>query len=297
MDARQFWEFAAFFTDVPQLGGPNQAGKSAPHDGIKIAGTDKVVKARFLDGTVPQWKNKKTRPTLADWMTAEGNPYLARAAVNRLWAYFFGIGLVEQLDGPPDGENASHVALLDELARAFVASRYDLKFLIQAIVASQTYQRTSAASSSNQAERKQFARMSLRGLSPEQLFDSLVVATECTETGSAEPSEVLFLGPQSPRAQFLSKFPNQEQKIDYQMSILQALYLMNSDFIARRTSPGKNQTLATLAEQQTSNRLKVESLYLVVLSPGRVPRKATGSSPTLTRATRNPPWPTCSGFC
>jgi hypothetical protein len=266
----QFWEYAAFFADVPQPNRPNQAGKPDPRGGIKIMGTDKVAKARFLDGTSPQWKNDKTRPTLADWMTATDNPFFARATVNRLWAYFFGVGLVEQLDGPSDGENANHHLLLDELARAFVASKYDLKFLIRAIVASQTYQRTSAVSPAGQADRKLFARMSLRGLSPEQLFDSLAVATECSETAPVEPSDSFFGGTQSPRAQFLAKFPNQDQKTDYQTSILQALYLMNNDFIARQTSALKNQTLATLAEQQTSNARKVESLYLVVLS--RKPR-------------------------
>jgi hypothetical protein len=41
---------------------------------------------------------------------------------------------------------ATHRQLLDELAREFVASNYDMKFLIRAIVASQTYQRASVAS-------------------------------------------------------------------------------------------------------------------------------------------------------
>ncbi|HEV8062488.1 MAG TPA: DUF1549 domain-containing protein, partial [Gemmataceae bacterium] len=231
----QFWEYAAFFADVPQPNRPNQTGKPDPRDGIKIMGTEKVVKARFLDGTSPQWKDAKTRPILADWMTAADNPFFARAAVNRLWVYFFGVGLVEQLDEPREGENANHRALLEELARAFVASKYDLKFLIRAIVASQTYQRTSAVSGTGQPDRKLFARMSLRGLSPEQLFDSLAVATECSETAPVDPNDSFFGGMQSPRAQFLAKFPNQDQKIDYQMSILQALYLMNNDFIAKQT--------------------------------------------------------------
>jgi len=147
-----------------------------------------------------------------------------------------------------------------------VASKYDLKFLIRALVASQAYQRTSAVSSDAQPDRKLFARMPLRGLSPEQLFDSLAVATECSETAPVEPSELLIGASQSPRAQFLAKFPNQNQPTDYQMSILQALYLMNNSFIARQTSVRKNQTLATLAEQRTSNANKLESLYLVVLS-------------------------------
>jgi hypothetical protein len=266
----QFWEYAAFFADVPTPARPGQpAAKKDPRTGIRIIGTDKVVKARFLDGKLPQWKDEQTRPALADWMLSSDNPYFARATVNRLWAYFFGVGLVEQLDEPLDGETANHTALLGELAQAFVASNYDLKFLIQSLVATQAYQRTSTVSPADRSDQRLFARMPLRGLSPEQLFDSLAVATECTETTPVDPSQFL-LGDQSPRSQFLAKFPNQEQITEYQTSILQALYLMNNAFIARQTSVIKNQTLATLAEQQTGTAGKVESLFLVVLS--RKPR-------------------------
>lgn len=266
----QFWEFAAFFMDVPASVQPGQADMLDPHKGIRIMGKEKIVQARFLDGTQPKWKNKKTRPTLVEWMTAADNPYFARAAVNRLWAYFFGVSLVEQVDAPSDEENANHAALLDELARAFVAHRYDLKFLIRAIVTSQTYQRASMVSQARQREPKLFARMPLRGLSPEQLFDSLAVATECRDIARVDPRDSFFAGSLSPRAQFVAKFPNQDQKTEYQTSILQALYLMNSEFITRQTSLRQNPTLATLAEQRTDTARKLESLYLVVLS--RKPR-------------------------
>ncbi len=265
----QFWEYAAFFMDVARPVRSNQATTDDPRDGIKIAGTDKLVKARFLDGTGPTWKNQKTRPTLVDWMTAADNPFFARAAVNRLWAYFFGIGLVEELDAPGDEENVNHRQLLDELARAFVAHKYDLKFLIRAFVASQTYQRTSAVSHASQSDKRLFARMLIRGLGPEQLFDSLAIATECEDTAPDKPRENFF-GLPSSRAQFVAKFPNQDQKTDYQTSILQALYLMNNDLIVRQTSPLKNPILTTLAEQRTSTARKIESLYLVVLA--RKPR-------------------------
>jgi hypothetical protein len=248
----QFWQLAGFFTDVtPQgrQGPPDQRGQ------IKIPNKDKVVRARFLDGKEPQWKGKTgTRPTLAEWMTAADNPYFAPALVNRLWAYFFGVGLAEPPEGTADDTPASHKELCDELAREFIAHQYDLRFLIRAITASQAYQRTSAVSHPSQKNPRLFARMPLRGLSPEQLFDSLAQATEYQDA------------PQGPRGQFLSQFGAQQQKTDYQTSILQALYLMNDDFIADRTSAEKNRTLATLAEQRTSTARKIESLFLVVLS-------------------------------
>jgi hypothetical protein len=266
----QFWEYAAFFTDVPQPARQNQPPVRGPRGEINILGTDKVVKARFLDGKEPTWKDARTRPTLVEWMTAADNPFFARAAVNRMWTCFFGVGLIDQSDGPADENPSPYTELLDELARQFVAHKYDMKFLIRAITASQTYQRASAVSDPSQQDLRWFARMPLRGLSPEQLFDSLAVATEYQDTGSADPRASFFGGPQSPRAQFLAKFVAQEQKTDYQTSILQALYLMNNDFIANQTSREKNRTLATLAEQRTGTARKVESLYLVVLS--RKPR-------------------------
>jgi hypothetical protein len=190
--------------------------------------------------------------------------------VDRLWNHFFGVGLVDQAEGGDEPNAGPHTELLDELARQFVAHQYDVKFLIRAITASQAYQRTSAVSDSSHKDPRLFARMPLRGLSPEQLFDSLAEATEYRDGTSANPQGVIRGGPQSARAQFLAKFVAQEQKTDYQTSILQALYLMNNDFIADRTNLQKNRTLATLAEQRTSTARKVESLYLVVLS--RKPR-------------------------
>ncbi len=153
-----------------------------------------------------------------------------------------------------------------------MAHNYDLKFLIRAITASQAYQRTSAVSHPSQKAPRLFERMPLRGLSPEQLFDSLAEATEYSDSGGANPSGFFLGGPQSARGQFLARFVAQEQKTEYQTSILQALYLMNNEFIAERISLQKNRTLATLAEQRTSTARKIESLYLVVLS--RKPRPA-----------------------
>ena len=91
----------------------------------------------------------------------------------------------------------------------------------------------------------------------------LDLLTTAAATSTSKATEV-------PRARFLARFPAQDSKTDYQTSILQALYLMNSDLVALQTSLPRNRTLATLAEQRTSTARKLESLYLVVLS--RKPR-------------------------
>jgi hypothetical protein len=255
----QFWQFAGFFTDLTPQGQPRMPGRARGE--IKIGGQDRVVQARFLDGKEPKWKDGLgTRPTLVEWMTATDNPYFAQAFVNRLWSHFFGNSLIAHPDGSDSELPAAHKDLLTEMSRQFVAHQYDMKFLIRAIMASEAYQRSSTVSHASQKDVKLFARMPLRGLSPEQLFDSLAVATEYhAEVGNTQA-----------RNQFLSRFVAQDQKTESQTSILQALYLMNSQFIADRTNLEKNRTLATLAEQRTTTARKIESLYLVVLS--RKPR-------------------------
>ena len=59
-----------------------------------LAYINQVVAAAFLDGGKPRWRDQVgARVTLAEWMTAADNRFFARAAANRMWAYFFGAGL------------------------------------------------------------------------------------------------------------------------------------------------------------------------------------------------------------
>ena len=262
----QFWELAAFFADL----GP-QGGGSGRHE-IQIPGTDKVVKARFLDGAEPVWLPGRTpRATLAEWVTAADNPYFARNAVNRLWAYFFGRGLVDPVDEPGDENPPSHPELLDELAREFAGHRFDIKFLIRTIVASQAYQRTSTATHPSQHDPRLFARMALRGLTPEQLFDSLAEATEYRGPDASPPVGRIRFNDGSPRAQFLRKFPDQDVRTERSTSILQALFLMNGQFMSDATSIERSRVLATVAETASIDTARrIETLYLVALT--RKPR-------------------------
>ena len=184
---QQFWEFAAFFaepeagsTDSGKLGDRPEQGqgtRTAPAR-IKIGNTETWAEGGFLDGSRPDWARGGPRDLLAEWIVGPENPWFARAAVNRVWHHFFGSGLIEPVDGLGDADRPpSHPELLDELSRQFAAHGYDLKYLIRAIVASRTYQRTSRQTHPGQADRRLFARAQVRGLSSEQLFDSLGEAT------------------------------------------------------------------------------------------------------------------------
>jgi hypothetical protein len=269
----QFWQYAAFFSRMP---GPRIDGNRATLNAevsdapprIKVAETEKFVTARYLDGSTLDWKaGADPRAVLADWLTRPDNQWFARAAVNRVWHGLFGVGLIDPVDGLGAAENApSHPELLDELARAFIEQRFDVKFLIRAIVGTKAYQRTSRQTHPSQADPRLFARMPTRGLSAEQLFDSLVEATGYTPP--AENTGRYGIGPAtSPRATFLARFQTHpDQPIDTATSIQQALNLMNGSLAASAMSADGSRTLRAVADGRGSPGEQVGQLFLAVLS-------------------------------
>lgn len=271
----QFWEYAAFFAGVqgrPGPGGfvlPPAVEQSQIHQ-LTIPGTEQVVQAKFLDGRVPDWsKTKQSRQALANWLTDSANPFFARAAVNRLWAYCFGLGLIDPVDEMVGTDaQPSHPKLLDELARAFVRSGYDIKFLLEAITNSQAYQRSSRQTHPSQADATAFAKAALRGLSAEQLYDSLSVAVGLSSTAAAPDNPLNFGQLTTPRQEFLTRFANfGDRPSEVQTSILQALHLMNGKVIGDATSLENSRTLAAVLEfPGFTTQQRIETLYLAALT-------------------------------
>jgi hypothetical protein len=252
-----FWSQAAFFT--------------GPADRLELAipGTKQVVPAGFLDGTKPEARaGRGARQAFADWLIRADNPFFARAAVNRLWAHFFGIGLVEPFDDMTDANPPSHPELLDELARAFAGHRFDVKFLIRAITLSRTYQLSGAPDGAPPRDPRRFGRMALKSLTSEQLFDSLAQAT-----GYRDPTPLRerLLGAGGARQQFLTRFSRGDKRTDVATSIPQALALMNGAFVAQATTVERSTTLNAVAHAPFMNTAeRIETLFLATLS--RKPR-------------------------
>ena len=98
----EFWGLAAFFAGVSKQGKEDAYGairEVANRSELVIPDTSKIVKAAFLDGSKPKLGGRASgRELLADWVIAPDNPYFARAAVNRVWARFFGTGIIDPVD-------------------------------------------------------------------------------------------------------------------------------------------------------------------------------------------------------
>jgi hypothetical protein len=270
----EFWSQAAFFAGFKP---PKQdffygpLTEQADRREMTIPNTDRVAQARFLDGKQPRWKFKVgARTTLADWITTKDNPYFARAMVNRMWAHFFGVGLVEPVDDMVDDNQASHPELLDLLAKEFANSGFDLKFLLKSITLSRTYQLSSETGPEKPSEIRAFARMPVKGMSGAQLFESLSLASGQRDTTNIQQRIFSF---NQPRGIFLDQFTDQDKRTEYHTSITQALTMMNNQFIATASNPENGPVLgAIVASSFMSNKAKIEALYLAALS--RKPTKA-----------------------
>lgn len=268
----QFWEFSAFFGEFtplspvsPSFVGPMPA--QFENNRLTIPNTTKTVTAKFFDGETPKWSARNPREELAVWLTDAKNPFFAKNLANRTWAHFFGLGIVDPVDEPGDNNPPSHPELLDELGAAFAGAGFDNRVLIQAITATKAYNLSSKQSDSSQADLRRFARMGVRGLTANQIYDSFLAAT-----GHRDPSprNERFFDPRDSagRNAFRNLFMVAASKpTEAQTSILQALLMMNGKPIADQTSVANSEILAAVIDAPFLDTDKrIEAVFLAALT-------------------------------
>ncbi|MCA9078577.1 MAG: DUF1553 domain-containing protein [Planctomycetaceae bacterium] len=288
----EFWSYAAFFASLQpdQMMQAPDAQDSTDDDAdteetltstlapvVMIPGTERTATARFLDGSDPTWTtDSESRQVLADWVTSPENTYFARAAVNRIWSNHFGIGLVDPVDDFSVNNPPSHPEVLGLLAKEFAEHNFDVKFVIRVITATRAYGLSSRQTDESQETPGMFARMAVKGLTPEQIFDSIAQATGYQQPFN--PEEPLNFNNDQRRQEFIENFANSsDSPIERQSTILQALSLMNGEFVADATDLSESRTLAAVVEAPFLDApQKVEALFLATLN--RQPTEAESES-------------------
>jgi len=194
-----------------------------------------------------------------------------RALVNRMWAHFFGYGFTKPYDDMGPHNSASHPELLDKLGQAFRATDFNLKLLMQWIVLSDPYALSSRIAGRNAQDdpattSPQFSRFYVRQMQAEQLYESLLVATQADETVSDERRATM-------KETWLRQFSTANGTDDgaesttFNGSIPQTLTLMNGDLIRRACSTGSGSFLDQVAnDNQMTNRQKIDYLYRAALA-------------------------------
>ena len=231
------------------------------------------------------WSGDRRAP-LADWLTSPENPYFARTIVNRIWANFFGVGLVEQVDDLRVTNPASNEHLLSAAAEFLVENNYDLQVLMREILRSRTYQRSSQPLPGNREDQRFYSRYYPRRMPAEVLLDAISQVTNVP----SEFTEVIFPStdkydtdfyPKGTRAlqlydsavlsHFLKSFGRNSRTITCECertdtpSIVQVLHISNGDTINEKLSRQGNRVDALLHAGLSDQQL-IEQAYLFALA-------------------------------
>jgi hypothetical protein len=275
---KEYWGMAQFFSKVRVNGNPNKAAKDGTP--ISIVESDKQgkkkglppsalkVSAKFLGAEEPKLSpTEPNRPVLAKWLVAPENPYFAKAMVNRVWHGLFGRGLVNPVDDMHANNEPTHPELLEALTEQFKASGFDMKFLMRAILSSETYQRTSRPLASNKDDRELYSHRAVRAMLPEQLFDSLtMVIGKEDRPRKKDMAPPMGKGKKGAgqRDQFLNFFRVVEEPdvMQYEVGIPQVLRMMNSG----PTNAVQGIVDHAMKTAGPDNAKTIERIYLTALS-------------------------------
>lgn len=292
-----FWGINAFFKGIKseEVTATNASGADVyDHTEVRDEPTDTyssfdrrnglvgIAFPTFLDGRkISQAADVDRRVELGKMVTDPENDAFARALVNRMWAHFMGRGFVFPVDDFGPHNPPSHPELLDRLAEEFKASGYDLKKLIGWIMASEAYHLSSVTNPSNEKDDSLFSHMALKPMTPEQLFDSLLVATSAHKAGGGDDTDRRR---DAWMRQFIFAFANDEgEESTFQGTIPQALMMMNGELMEKAVGGQPGSFLADLLDQARRQRkgspevTMVNGLYMAALSRPPSPRELAKS--------------------
>lgn len=277
---REYYAFANLFSRI-NLKEDLNAGKlgtwlitSSPDGDLLYPKTGTALRPTPLDGEpLPPQTSKDRRVYLAEWVTGSANVLFARTVVNRVWANFFGRGLVHPVEDLRSTNPASNENLLEAVTRDFVASRFDVKRLMRTIMLSAAYQRSSAVNASNAQDDRYYSRYLVRRLPAEVILDAISQVTGTPETFAGYPAGTRAMQLQDTRvpSYFLTAFGRPERDATSarertrEPTLTQALHIINGETINKKLQSPDGFLAKVIREKLPDDQI-VSQLYLAAFS-------------------------------
>ncbi len=212
---------------------------------------DAPFPATFPDGVTLQINpDQDPRAVFTTWLVAKDNPWFAKAAVNRIWCWLMGRGIIHEPDDIRPDNPPVNPELLAWLEKELVISGYDLRHIYRLILNSRTYQQSPIPKSDSPDAEACFACYPIRRLEAEVLIDALDgIGGKGESYSSAIPEPFAFipddqrtitLADGSTTSAFLEMFgrPTRdtglESERNNQSTDAQRLYLLNSTAIQKK---------------------------------------------------------------
>lgn len=288
-----YYSFAAFFAQIGRKTGEDYRETIVFNSGggeVKHPVGGRVMPPKFLGGAVPDVSGKDRREVLAGWLASPDNPYFATSIANRVWAHFFGIGIVEPIDDIRVSNPASNPELFEALGAKFTEYNYDFKQLVRDICNSNTYQRSTQANDSNARDNTNFAKSQLRRIKAENLLDCISQITETKDKFQGLPlgATAVQIADGGTSTYFLSTFGRStrttvcacESKTEPNLS--QALHLLNGENTHVKISQGG--VIKRLLDEGKSPEEIIGNLYVRCLTRQPTPEETTNLMAVVTEA-------------
>jgi hypothetical protein len=161
---------------------------------------------------------------------------------------------------------------LDDLAEYLVEIGFDMQELWRTLAATRAYQLSSQPADSEQSPSEVFASMSVKPLTPEQLYDSLSqaapsVSGPVNETNARAGISATSMVLDAERTEFIRRMRSPSDETgEFSSGILQTLMLINGETMDERTAPERSGLVGAVEAPFLTDQERLDAMFLATLS-------------------------------
>ena len=276
-----YYGLAAFFTQLESK--PTTTFGELGFDAtVSVRGTGSIkhprrgtiVQPKLLRGEeIDETAHDDLRTPLADWVISPNNQLFARNIVNRVWAHFLGVGLVDPVDDLRATNPPSNPKLLDALAADFVSHGFSQKHLMRRIMNSRVYQLSSLPRHENAEQTRFYTHYNVKRLPAEVLLDAIDFACGTREKFLRVPlgTRAIELPDPNFESYFLDTLGRPQRVVACECertaepNLAQVLQIANGEVLQGKLTD-ENGRVASIVKREVEDTAAIHELYLAAFS-------------------------------